>query len=159
MELWVLSLRDRSPARVVGPARRGTFSPDGRWLAYESAVSGRNEVYLQPFPGPGERIQVSRSGAAQARWRDDGRELYYVGLDQRLMAVPVRLSADGRTADLGAETALFVTRLSTQELLFGGRRVEYLASPDGQRFLINAVPDEDAPAPIRMILNWRSPAR
>jgi eukaryotic-like serine/threonine-protein kinase len=54
------------------------FSPDGRWISYLSGVSGRSEIYLQPFPGPGERVTVSSSGGVQAKWRGDGKELFYL---------------------------------------------------------------------------------
>src|SRR4030095_9293979 len=67
------------------------FSPDGRWIAYQSDESGRVEIYVQPFPGPGRKVRISVSGGVQARWRRDGKELFYLGSDNRLMAVPVQL--------------------------------------------------------------------
>jgi Tol biopolymer transport system component len=70
----------------VGVAR---FSPDGRWVAYQSNESGRNEVYVAPFPGPGGKWQVSTAGGTFPRWRNDGRELYYLAPDNRLMTASV----------------------------------------------------------------------
>src|SRR5207244_1980532 len=67
----------------------GVFSPDGRWLAYASDESGRFEVYVQPFPGPGAKLQVSTAAGVQPRWRGDGRELFYREPSGRFMAVPV----------------------------------------------------------------------
>jgi Tol biopolymer transport system component len=141
------------PSVVAENARLGQFSPDGRWVALESEDSGRWEVYVQPFPGPGERLKVSTSGGAQVRWRRDGRELYYIALDDRLMAVPVRPSADGRTVDIGAPTALFETNVNGAIQL--NSAAVYVPSTDGQRFLMDAIVDEGDTSPIEMILNWR----
>lgn len=66
----------------------GQFSPDGKWIAYQSNESGRHEIYVQSFPGPGGKTQVSTNGGAQVRWRRDGKKLFYIALDNRLMAVP-----------------------------------------------------------------------
>ena len=85
------------------------LSPDGSWLAYESTVSGKSEVYLQTFPVPGERMLVSTGGGVQPRWRRDGRELFYVAPDARLMAVPITISSQGPR--LENAVALFRTRL------------------------------------------------
>ena len=94
-DLWVLPI---SPGQEPSPVvhtdfdeRGGQFSPDGRWIAFTSTESGRSEVYLQPFPGPGAKLPISVDGGAQVRWRADGRELFFIGLDDRLMAVEVAL--------------------------------------------------------------------
>ena len=95
VDLWVVPLRGGKPFPAIqteSDERDGQFSPDGKWIAYQSNRSGRFEVYLQPFPGPGAPVQVSKNGGAQVRWRQDGRELFYIGLDGRLMAVPIQLS-------------------------------------------------------------------
>ena len=63
------------------------FSSDGHWIAFESDESGRNEIYVQPFPGPGAKTIVSTGGGLQPRWRRDGKELFYVAPDGKLMAV------------------------------------------------------------------------
>ena len=98
-DLWVLPIaRGQQPAPVVRTdfdERGGQFSPDERWIAFASTESGRSEVYLQPFPGPGAKLPISVDGGAQVRWRADGQELLFIGLDDRLMAVPIALPADG----------------------------------------------------------------
>ena len=68
----------------------GQFSPDGRWVAYHSNESGRHEVYVQPFPGPGGKWQISTSGGIEPRWRRDGKELFYIAPDGKLMAAPIQ---------------------------------------------------------------------
>ena len=128
------------------------FSPDGKWIAYQSDESGRDEVYLQPFPGPGGRSPMSTNGGVQVRWRRDGKELFYIALDGRLMAVPVQLSADGGTVEAGAPAALFLTRVFAVQGI--NIRQQYMPSPDGQRFLIDSV-TEPAQSPITVILNWK----
>jgi eukaryotic-like serine/threonine-protein kinase len=132
----------------------GQFSPDGKWIAYQSDQSGRPEIYLQPFPGRGARILISTAGGTQVRWPRDGKELFYIALDGRLMAVPIRTLADGSAPKAGTPVPLFATRI------FGGLpgqdhyRHEYMVSRDGQRFLMNSVVREDR-APIIAILNLR----
>ena len=69
--------------------RHGQFSPDGRWVAYRSSESGRFEIYVRPFPGPGGQWQISTAGGIAPRWRPDGKELYYIAPDGKLMAVPI----------------------------------------------------------------------
>ena len=122
----------------------GDFSPDGRWIAYFSNESGRFEVYVQPFPGPGGRWQVSNAGGETPRWRSDGRELYYIAPGGRLMAVEVKTSGGGFEA--GTPRFLFQTTL---------RRLpgaQYDPSPDGQRFLVNLA-EEDLSLPATVVLN------
>jgi serine/threonine protein kinase len=124
------------------------FSPDGKWIAYESNQTGRFEIYVQPFPGPGAPLLISTNGGAQARWRRDGKELFYVALDNRLLAVPIRLAATGAAVE--APVPLFPMRIigSVQG------DIRYMVASDGQRFLMNTVTDEAA-SPITVILNWK----
>ena len=89
----------------------GQFSPDGAWVAYQSDESGRDEIYLQPFPGPGGKLPISIGGGVQVRWREDGRELFYLALDGRLMAVPIQLRSRPQTPSAGAPVSLFLTRV------------------------------------------------
>ena len=86
----------------------GQLSPDGRWVAYQSNESGSVEIYVRPFPGPGGQWQVSTAGGSQPRWRSDGKELFYVAPDARLMAVPIAVGADSQTLESGAPVPLFV---------------------------------------------------
>jgi Tol biopolymer transport system component len=132
--------------------REPQFSPDGRWVAYQSNESGRFEVYVQPFPGPGGKSLVSVNGGAQARWRADGQELYYVSLDNRLMAATVDLGADGQSVAVGTPAPLFDVNP------IGGAvdavdTAQYVVSADGQQFLVNSVADS-APASITVLTNW-----
>jgi hypothetical protein len=122
------------------------FSPDGRWVAYQSDETGRGEIYLTPFPGPGGKHQVSLAGGLQPRWRADGRELFFVAPDGRLMAAEVALKPD--TADFGAIHSLF------GGFLFSGG-YQYDVSADGQRILavVSAEPT-GAPEPLTLVQNW-----
>ena len=131
----------------------GQFSPDGRWIAYQSNETGQFEIYLRPFPGPGEQKRVSTNGGAQVRWRRDGRELFYIALDGRLMAVPIRFASDGKAVDLGTPVPLFATRVGGA--VSGLDRQQYVVSPDGQRFLMSVVAEDVNPSPITVILNWK----
>ena len=130
----------------------GQLDPSGQWLSYQSNASGRYEVSIRPFPGPGAPVQASIEGGTQPRWRRDGRELFYLDLQRRLTAVPVTFGADG-TLDVGSPQLLFQTRIGGSNFL----QKEYLVAPDGQRFLLDT-PVGDASPPLAVILNWQ-PAR
>ena len=113
-DLWALPLvGERKPFPVLQTPFQvgaGQFSPDGRWVAYESNESGQVAIYVRPFPGPGGQWQVSNAGGTQPRWRSDGTELFYVTPDGRLMAVPIAAGADGQALEAGAPMPLFPTR-------------------------------------------------
>jgi dipeptidyl aminopeptidase/acylaminoacyl peptidase len=155
-DIWALPLDEgQKPFAVVQTSfdeRDAQFSPDGKWIAYESDESGRFEIYLQPFPGPGAKWPVSRNGGAQVRWRSDAKELFYVGLDERLMAVPIRLPSNDQDVEIGAAVALFSSHVGGAVTV---RRQQYTVSPDGQRFLMNTVSDEASTSPITVIQNWK----
>jgi len=136
--------------------RDAQFSPDGKWIAYQSNESGRFEIYIQPFPGPGSKLQVSTNGGAQVRWGPNGKELFYIALDARLMAVPIRLASNPQTAEPGSPTPLFATRVGGA--LQGLFRQQYDVSSDGARFLMNTI-TEEAASPITVILNWNPEAK
>ncbi len=133
----------------------GQFSPDGKWVAFQSNASGRMEIYLQPFPGPGARIPVSTAGGSQPRWRTDGKELFYVAHDARLMAVPIATGLDGQTLEPSAPMPLFSTRLATgANVAVGGlSRQQYSVARDG-RFLMNTAVEEETAPSITVVLNW-----
>jgi len=130
------------------------FSPDGKWIAYQSDESGTSEVYVQPFPGPGKRTRISPSGGSQVRWNRNGLELFYVAADGRLMSVPIRSSPDSTTLGLGTPTSLFATRMVGGLPGQGNNRQQYMVSPDGERFLVHSVIAEDT-SPIVVLLNWK----
>jgi dipeptidyl aminopeptidase/acylaminoacyl peptidase len=160
-DIWALPLEgDRKPFPVVQTEfeeRNGQFSPDGNWIAYQSNESGRSEIYIQPFPGPGQKTRISTNGGAQVRWRRDGKELFYVTLDGRLIAVPIRLPTGGPTVQAGASVPLVLTHLAVApvEIMDGP---QYVVSPDGQRFLVNTAAQETNAPPLSLILNWKRPA-
>src|SRR5438445_2209577 len=92
--------------------RDAQFSADGHWIAYQSNESGRYEIYVQPFPGPGGKFQISSNGGAQPPWNKNGKEIFYVSLDSKMMAAPVKLSADGQSLEAGTPAALFPVRIA-----------------------------------------------
>jgi Tol biopolymer transport system component len=155
-DLWALPFEgDRKPFPVVqtnSDERDGQFSPDGKWIAYQSSDTGQFEIYIQPFPGPGGKFQISSSGGAQVRWCRDGKELFYIALDGRLMAVPIQLTSDVQSVEAGTPVPLFITHIGGA--IQGTDRQQYIVSPDCRQFLMNTVVEESAP-PITLVLNWR----
>ena len=127
---------------------QGKFSPDGRWFAYISSESGRPEVYVQSFPLSGGKWQISNGGGGQPHWRRDGKELYYIASDSKLMVVDIK---PGTTFEMGTPTALFQTRVSGYTA-----PNRYDVSIDGQRFLVNSPVEEASKTPITVVLNWTS---
>jgi Tol biopolymer transport system component len=123
----------------------GRFSPDVRWLAYASDESGRYEVYVQPFPGTGGKWQISTAGGGQPIWNRNGKEIFYMSADNKLMAVDVKADSG---FEAGTPRALFDVRLKS------GTGWRYDISPDGQRFLANTVVGEVKANPITLVLNW-----
>jgi serine/threonine protein kinase len=155
-DIWALPVDGpRKPFAVVqtdADERDAQFSPDGKWIAYASNEAGRFDVYLQSFPAPPRKWLVSTNGGAQPRWRRDGRELFYVTLDGRLAAVPIQLNQSREGIDISAPAILFSAAIGGA--IQGMDRHQYIASGDGQRFLLNRVADESA-SPITVILNWK----
>ncbi len=133
---------------------QGTFSPNGQWIAYQSNEGGPMQIYAQPFPGPGGKKQISSAGGASPRWARDGKELFYVAPDGKLMAV--RIDLNGSSLEADTPVPLFQTRLTTA---FGGTggniRPQYDVAADG-RFLMN-ITTEETISPITVILNWKPP--
>jgi Tol biopolymer transport system component len=128
------------------------FSPDGRWIAYQSNRTGRSEIYLRPFPGPGEDVPVSTNGGGQARWHPDGTELFYIAADDALMAVPIRGSVD-RGVDVGEPKRLFATEVGSTAP--NTNRHQWMITPDGRAFVMNTRPQPTNASPIHVVLNWR----
>ena len=147
-DIWLLSLSERKKTRLLeGDFDKGNpeFSPDGRWLAYTSTESGSPEIYVQPFPGPGGKWQVSSGGGQTAEWRSDGREIFYMSLDGKLMAVGVRAGSSFETEE---PQVLFAVRAkSTPER-------QYTASKDGQQFLVNIPSSGQESPPITLVQDW-----
>jgi hypothetical protein len=153
-ELWSVS----RPERVAKPllqakwtVRNAQFSPDGRWIAYASNETGSMEIYVSPFPSGNGKWQVSSGGGQEPRWRQDGKELFYLSPDGKMMAVPVKM---GASFEAGSPVALFQTHrrqpVSLPDVF------SYDVSGDGQRFLILTKVDEANAAPLSITLNWAS---
>jgi serine/threonine protein kinase len=164
-DLWVMPLQgDRKPRvflKTNFDERWGQFSPDGRWVAYMSNESGRDEIYVRPFmeDGPGQagggQWQVSVAGGSFPLWRTDGKELYYLSPDGKLIAAPIQVQ--GATLEPGAPVVLFQTRIVGGGIDNGLGR-NYDMSRDG-RFLLNTVADDAAAAPITLLQNWKPPLK
>jgi dipeptidyl aminopeptidase/acylaminoacyl peptidase len=157
MDIWAVSFDgDRAPFAVVRTPfeeRDGQFSPDATWIAYQSNESGRHEVYVQPLKGGRERLRISADGGVQARWRADGRELFYLTSAGQLMAVPIDSLGAGQSLRPRAAVPLFQTRLGA---IHGAALHSYAVARDGDRFLLDTVVEQQAP-PIALILNWKRP--
>jgi Tol biopolymer transport system component len=157
VDLWAVRLEgDRKPFPVVKTAfdeRDPQFSPDGKSIAFVSYESGRAEVYIQAFPNAEGKLQVSSGGGTQPRWPRGGRELFYVAADGMMMAVPIGDTSAGQPIEAGTPVPLFRARVSTAG--GGVLRQQYTVTADGKRFLINAISEEAAAAPITIIANWR----
>ncbi len=149
-DVWVLPMfGDRNPFPLLQGEfneRYAQFSPDGRWMAYTSDESGKPEIYVVPFPGPGGKRQISRQGGFQPRWRRDGKEIFYLYNAQLLAA---EVNGNGSTFEVGTVRSLFQGR----SLITGGG-YSYDVSPDGQRFLLNFLGGQNSAAPITLVTNW-----
>jgi Tol biopolymer transport system component len=130
------------------------FSPDGRWVAYQSAISGRPEVYVRPFPEGAGQWQISTAGGNNARWSPDGRELYYRAPDGKLMAAPI--TENGGTLEPGTPMPLFESQRALG--VSTTARAQYAVAPDG-RFLFNTTVGDAPTSPITLVLNWKAPAQ
>ena len=154
-DLWVLNIDgERKPAPFLQTPfneTQGQFSPDSRWIAYASDESGRSEIYVQAFPAAAGKFQISADGGDEPSWRADGRELYFLSPDQKLMAVEV---SDGAGFEAGTPKTLF--RIHAKSSSLTGARSVYCAAPDGKRFLVNQLGAETAVSPITVVLNWTS---
>ncbi len=146
--IWMLPLEgERKPSLFHASQfaeREAAFSPDGKWVAYCSNESGDYKVYVVPFPGPGGKWQVSPEGGCGPRWRRDGKEIFYLSSDNKMMATEVKSSAS--TFEIRSTHALFATRAYG---VFG----RFDVSADGQRF---AIPYEvgQPSAAITLVTNW-----
>ncbi len=149
-DLWVLPQGGSEPEpylRTEFSEQNGSLSPDGHWLAYASNESGRNEVFVSAFPSPVEKWQVSANGGGEPRWRRDGKELFYIAPDNRIVAVEVTA---GSTFARSAPRPLFIAPVAQ---LFVGY-TQFDVSADGTRFLVNALADQGPGEPITVVVNW-----
>lgn len=150
-DIWVVSTTgDRKPQ----PFLNGTydefdarFSPDGRYMAYVSNESGREEVYVQTFPDRSEKWQVSTRGGYDPRWSANGHQMYYLSTDQQMMSVPIRLSP---AFDPGTPAALFTARV----FLPGNARIHYAVTADDQTFFLFSPADSRSVPTTTVAVNW-----
>jgi Tol biopolymer transport system component len=152
---FMLGLSDRKPFLYIEtpfPEMASEFSPDGRWLAYVSFESGRPEVYVQPFPRGVGKWQISSSGGWMPTWRRDGREIFYLSPDGKMMAAAVRVDPAFET---DVPQSLFVAQV---RVFVGLSRRQYDVSADGQRFLLNQALEEQGAVPITLVQNWTAKA-
>jgi len=125
----------------------GRFSPDSRWVVYSSDESGKFEVYVQAFPATSGKWQVSIGGGAAPTWSKDGREIFYLAPDKKLMAVEVKTV--GSSLEQGIPKPLFATDVDQSVL-----PNRYTASKDAKRFLVNNSVESTGAKPIAIVLNW-----
>jgi Tol biopolymer transport system component len=156
-DLWVLPMGEgeRKPMQYLATAfrlRHGSFSPDGRWVMYASNVSGREEIYVSPFPDASATpaVLVSTEGGTYPRWQRDGRAIYYLSPDSKLMEVEV---LRGPSFKVGIPKPLFGVRSISLSEPAGWY---WDISPNGQRFLFNIPTDQGNLAPLTVITNWQS---
>jgi hypothetical protein len=131
----------KTPHQEIG----GVFSPNGRWIAYYSNASGRNEVYVRPFPVRDGVLPISRDGGLSPRWRRDGKEIFFLALDGVMMAADLD-ETNLRVA--GVPRPLFPTHLTSVTNFR-----PYAVSPDGQRFLF---PRPGPESPVVVVANWQA---
>jgi Tol biopolymer transport system component len=151
-ELWYLNLTDMTTMEFLktpSTIRSSQFSPDGKWVAYSSNETGKWEVFVTSFPEGHGKWQISNAGGNQPRWRADGKELYYMTPDTKVVAVPVKT---GPSFEAGAGTVLFQAYL--REAAFAtSEQYFYDVSRDGQKFLINTQM-RSAMAPLSVVRGW-----
>ncbi len=156
MDLWLLPMSgDHTPMPLLRSEfseEQGQISPNGRWFAYTSNEFGRSEVYVQSFPEPGAKWQISMNGGGDPRWRRDGKELFYIAADRRLMAVAVKT---GATFEQAPAVLLFDTGVPPQWYF---ARNLYDVSRDGQ-FLFMTPVEDDRSSPFTVVLNWAAGLR
>jgi serine/threonine protein kinase len=152
-DIWILPMKgDRKPflfLQTEFSETRATFSPDGRWIAYQSDESGRLEIYVRPFPGSGGKFQASTNGGLRPRWRRDGKELFFLSLENKVMAAEIKLGA--ANVEVGAVLSLFPINP-----FGGGGRDIYDVTGDGQRFLVATPGVEESSAPVTLVANWNA---
>jgi hypothetical protein len=120
------------------------FSPDGHWVAYQSNASGRFEIYVAPFPGPGRSSPISSGGGQSPRWRPDGKEIFFAGPNRTLMAAEVAIKSG--SVEVGAVRPLGIPA--------GTGTYGYDVSADGQRFLVAVPREQKSQAPLTLVQNW-----
>ena len=155
-DLWILPVTPEGRLSPGGKPRpfirerfdqtEGRFSPDDRWVAYQSDESGRSEIYVRSFPDPREKLRISTGGGVFPKWGAGGRELFYQSPDGKLMVVALKPS--GTTLDVSLPRELFTLPIGLPPPNI------YDAAPDGQHFLVGDI--AASPEPLNVIVNWQS---
>jgi Tol biopolymer transport system component len=154
-DVWFLPLAsgDHKPVKYLASQSNemmAQFSPDGKWIAYQSDESGQNQIHVQSVPATGAKYQISVAGGRAPRWRRDGKELFYISGDQKMMAVPVKLGA--AVLEFGPGQALFDFVPVIIDRDFG-----YVPSADGERFLAEVEEESGAKVrPLTVVMNWQA---
>jgi Tol biopolymer transport system component len=152
-DLWFLTFPDLHATQFLkanSTLKSSRFSPDGKWVAYSSNESGRWEIYVTSFPEAHGKWQVSNTGGDQPRWRGDGKELFYLSTDSKIMAVPVKTGSN-----FDAETPVALFQANPREMFATSELFSYDVSNDGQKFLINAQLKTEM-TPMSVVLNWNA---
>ena len=158
--LWSIPLSGaRKPVKILDTRfeeSQGQLSPDGRWLAYTSNQTGQPEIHVAPAAQPAAAIRVSGSGGEQPRWRRDGRELFFVAADGKIMAATVRAVGEQPTSfDHEPAKALFDSRIAAAVFT---RAFQYDVTQDGQRFIVTTdTRSSRALPPLHVVVNWQAP--
>ena len=154
-DLWVLPLEgERKPVPYLQTEfseSQGQFSPDSRWVAYVSNESGREEIYVQPYPADGGKWQVSTDGGTQPRWRADGKELFYLTVDSKVMAADIQA---GETFRAGVPRLLF--QAPEVNPILPETVFHYDVADNGRRFLIDVVAENTERTPVTIVLDWQA---
>jgi serine/threonine protein kinase len=156
-QIWVLDLEGKEPTHAFGATSvspdlqsSGQFSPDGKWLALVSSVTGP-QVVVVPFKGGGGKWQVSTEGGRWPRWRRDGKELYFVSSRNEMMAA--QITEKGESLEVGPPERLFAYRPALR--IFRAGMINYDVAVDGKRFLLDVAADENT-KPLTLVSNWSS---
>jgi Tol biopolymer transport system component len=153
-DIWAVPLSgDRKPIPIAQSAsgeNYGRFAPDGHWIAYQSSESGSMQIYVQPFPPTGGRFQISKAGGSQPIWRNDGKELFFLSADSKLMAAAI-----DTTGSFQADTAKTLFTVNTTGFATSAGW-QYGVSKDGRRFLMNVLQQRTTSLPLTVVVNWIS---
>jgi len=158
-DIWFMPVdKSRAPEPLIATAAEEShaqFSPDGKWVSYDSDESGRVEVYVSPFQGTGARVRVSADGGVAARWNPRGGELFFISPDGNLMSAAARSAGNGAALEVERPKRMFPLRTWTGGTVASGRKIDYDVASDGNRFLVLQRGSDNAGWPIHVVANWQ----
>ena len=153
-DIYVFSVSEKKPIPIIHSDAneiQGQLSSDSRWMAFTSDVSGRNEIYVQPFPAADNLHKISISGGQQPRWKRDGKELYFIGADGKMMAAPIKIGTGSKPSfESGAPLPLFDSHITG----VGNNVFHYDVTGDGQRFIVVTESTVSSSPHLNVWLNW-----